>query len=105
MCNKFLLRRAILGKGGNDNKGEGGRCELSNRSVNKCCVTIVYSLPYSTLSFLRRLTRATCMALRRRQIIRGGPKRIFVLVQVLRLSGKSPTFLRLMYNYVSGKMV
>lgn len=70
-CEEQFWGREVMIIRGREEGVRNDGAKLSNRSVNKCCVTIVYSLPYSTLSFLRRLTRATCMALRRRQIIRG----------------------------------
>lgn len=66
------LFRAIS-KGNNNRGGGKGARNVDDRSgtrsnyrtvINKCCVTIVYSPRSSTLSFLRRLARATYMALR-----------------------------------------
>lgn len=63
---RVRFRRGII-------TGEGGKGNVDDRSgtrsnyrtvINKCCVTIVYSPRSSTLSFLRRLARATYMALR-----------------------------------------
>lgn len=55
---------------GNNNNRRGGKVrgtiDRSNHRmvINKCYVTIVYSLRSSTLSFLPSLARATYMALR-----------------------------------------